>query len=210
MFWPKINITGLSCKIVLLAPWILCTIKKKISRVFNDWVLSHSMLNSIICSVFKVWSRSQTKAFLITAIWLAFQEVLYLGDANRICQKRRCQTENQKKKKKSLGIFWSQIEDNDLLSARKYFFFFFFGIRWSSEFIRNALKIPYAMEIMPALWEAALLILMNYFCPSFITFNIFKFKKCKRRKKKKKRRKRSSYGQLRECSKQETVHDRLL
>lgn len=116
----------------------------------------------------------------------------------------------KKKKKKSLGIFWSQIEDNDLLSARKYFFFFFFGIRWSSEFIRNALKIPYAMEIMPALWEAALLILMNYFCPSFITFNIFKFKKCKRRKKKKKRRKRSSYGQLRECSKQETVHDRLL
>lgn len=98
----------------------------------------------------------------------------------------------KKKKKKSLGIFWSQTEDNDLLSARKYFFFFFFGIRWSSEFIRNALKIPYAMEIMPALWEAALLILMNYFCPSFITFNIFKFKKCKRRKKKRKEEKEAA------------------
>lgn len=133
-----------------------------------------------------------------------------LGWCQQDMPKKEVPDREPKKKKKKFRYFLKPNRGQWPLECEEVFFFFFFGIRWSSEFIRNALKIPYAMEIMPALWEAALLILMNYFCPSFITFNIFKFKKCKRRKKKKKRRKRSSYGQLRECSKQETVHDRLL
>lgn len=73
--------------------------KKKVPHEFNDWVFPHSMLSSVICSVFKTWPRNQTKAFLDHSNLICFPGSSLWGDANRTCQKKEVPDRNQTTKK---------------------------------------------------------------------------------------------------------------
>lgn len=118
-FWLKINTTGFVHKIVLLASWVLCIVKKKVPHEFNDYFhIACFTLSFVLCLKHDLETRQ--KHFWITAIWSAFQEVLYGVMPTGHAKKRRCWIEI--KQQKSLGILWSQTEDTDLLSARKYSF----------------------------------------------------------------------------------------
>ena len=121
-FWLKINITGFVHKIVLLASWVLCIVKKKkkslMSLMTEYFHIVCLALSFVMCLKHDLETRQ--KHFWITAIWSAFQEVLYGVMPTGHAKKRRCRIEI--KQQKSLGILWSQTEDIDLLSARKYSF----------------------------------------------------------------------------------------
>ena len=73
--------------------------KKKVSHEFNDWVFPHSLLSSVICSVFKTRPRNQTKEFLDHNNLICFPGSSLWADANRTCQKKEVLDRNQTTKK---------------------------------------------------------------------------------------------------------------